>query len=246
MYIVTGASAGIGHAIAVVLGRRGSQVLAVARSSEPLSQLATKFPTIQSVVADLSTDQGIEACAAAINGASPVKGIVHSAGSLIPLEDYPSIQADALTRHFRIHVAAPVQLYQRIAARSEVQRMLFIDSYSATTPRREWGAYSIIKSAAQMAARVADQELKNTLSIRVFPGAVRTQIFDAIMASETDTREVFSQMQARGELAQPLEVAEFLTSILVDTTDDILGSIESWDYNDPSHRSLIDRLGQRD
>ena len=56
--IITGASQGIGRALAVEAARRGARVLAVARSGDQLAELADQIRrergTVQTVVADIS------------------------------------------------------------------------------------------------------------------------------------------------------------------------------------------------
>jgi len=134
-----------------------------------------------------------------------------------------------------LHVAAQILLYQRIAQRTSVARMFFIDSYSASQPRDGWAAYSIVKSAAQMAARCASQELEDTTVVRVLPGAVQTRVVDTIRASGTKTGELFEEMLKSGKVAQPAAVASFIVSLLVDASDETLRSIEAWDYNNSEH-----------
>lgn len=88
--VVTGASSGLGRALAVQLAERGEFVVAVARTASSLEELAKSSTRITAVTADLSTDAGRAALAAAIND---VDILVNNAGfgasgkfSEIPLE----------------------------------------------------------------------------------------------------------------------------------------------------------------
>lgn len=247
MYIVTGASTGIGRAVAAAIASRKLCVLAVARSTEALESLAAQYqPWIKTVTADLATVDGITRVSAATSGEPAIAGVVHSAGSLVPLEPYHSIQPTELVEHFRLHVGAPLALYQAVASTHTIARMVFIDSYSAASPRHGWAAYSIVKAAAQMAAKCASQELSGTDTIRVFPGAVKTRLVDSVMSSNTETAKSFAGMLERGEFAEPPEVAEFITSLLVDATKDLLRASESWDYNSQADRERVSRLQSGD
>lgn len=239
-YIVTGASAGIGRAVATLLASRGSGVIAVARSWERLQSLAVQFPDrIAAVRADLSEDGGIEKVVAAMPNSGTVAGIVHSAGSLVPLQPYGRVNADELAAHFRIHVGAPIALANAIAERHAIKRMLFIDSYSASNAREGWAGYSIVKAAAQMSARCAAQELTGTVTIRVYPGAVKTQIVDAVLASETETAKTFAAMIERGECIEPQQAAKFIVGLIADAQDELLRSREAWDYNSAADRDAV-------
>lgn len=237
-FVVTGASSGIGRAVAADIAGRGHRVVAVARSQEPLDELASLHgPTIKAVVADVADETGIANVAQAVFDAPTIAGIVHSAASLVPLQPYADIDPSELVDHFSVHVAAPIALYQALAKEHSIERMLFIDSYSAATPRVGYPAYSIIKAAAQMAAQGAAAEVAPTRVIRIFPGAVNTAIVGAVLASNSPTRATFLEMLDRGEFAEPAEAAQFITSVLVDASDDLLETREAWDYNNPEDRA---------
>lgn len=243
IFIVTGATRGIGRAVAIALVSRGFRVVAVGRSVDLLSQLSdTCGPLLTSLRADLSTNEGIQQVAVCISSEKEIEGIVHSAGSLVPLEPYDKLDLDELVEHFRIHVGVPAALYKTVALDHDVKRMLFIDSYSASTARQGWAGYSIVKAAAQMAARCAAQELTKTRSIRVYPGAVNTQIVDAVLASDTETASTFARMLKNGEFAEPDEVAQFLVALLVDASDELLLSRKSFDYNNSADRKDVEFL----
>ena len=250
IYIVTGATRGIGRAIATALAERRFRVLAVGRSTELLDSLRESCgTTLTAVQADLSTDEGVQKIVDTIasepaTAPAVIDGIVHSAGSLVPLEPYVNIDLNELMEHFRIHVAAPMKLFQMISQSHSVNRMLFIDSYSASTARVGWSAYSIVKSAAQMAARCTAQELPSTRTIRAYPGAVKTQIVDAVLRSETETAAVFAAMIEKGEFAEPSDVAKFLVALLVDATDELLSSQDSFDYNNSADRENVEKLNR--
>ncbi|QDU86859.1 Benzil reductase ((S)-benzoin forming) [Pirellulimonas nuda] len=238
-FIVTGATQGIGRAVATALSARGRAVVAVGRSQERLASLQAQCgPRLTALGADLSTAAGVERVAACLPPAVEVAGIVHAAGSLVPLEPYERIDPDALAEHFRIHVGAPIALYQALSRDHAIRRMAFVDSYSASAVRIGWSAYSIVKAGAQMAARCAREELARTRSFRVFPGAVNTQIVATVLASQTETAAAFAGIIERGELAEPDEAAGFIVWLLLDAPDDLLSSRDAFDYNNPADRGL--------
>jgi len=239
-YIVTGATRGIGRAVALALVTRGFRVVAVGRSLDLLNSLSeTCGPLVTTVHADLATIAGIDQVEACIAMETDIDGIVHSAGSLVPLEPYDKIDSNELAEHFRIHVGAPIALFKSVSQNHFIKRMLFIDSYSASTARLGWGAYSIVKAAAQMAARCAAQELSETRTIRVYPGAVNTQIVGSVLASDTETAATFASMLKNGEFAEPDEVAKFLVALLVDASDELLCSRDAFDYNNSVDRADV-------
>ena len=108
--VVTGASSGIGRAIAVRFAAKGARVTAVARSREPLDELARSQPGITPVVADLMLDADR---AAVIDGAGPVDVLVNNAGIgwIGAVEEMPPEQVQKL---FSINVVALIDLTQRV------------------------------------------------------------------------------------------------------------------------------------
>ena len=223
---------GIGRAVAQELSRRGLDVIAVARSP-----IDIEGPV--NVSADLATKAGVDAVVAAAHGEGEIAGMLHGAASLIRVTPYEELNPERLTEHFAVHVAAPIALYRALAATNGVRRMAYIDSYSATTHRSGWSGYSIIKAAAQMAARAAADEAQGTAVIRVFPGAVDTRIVDEVLESSSPSADVYAAIRDKGELADPTDTARFIAGLLVDASDELLSSQETWDYNDPEDRSAV-------
>jgi short-subunit dehydrogenase len=78
--LVTGASSGIGAAIARDLAARGAKVVLTARRERELAEVAKSCPGAEIVVADLSQAGGVDAVWAAATAAGPVQVLVNNAG----------------------------------------------------------------------------------------------------------------------------------------------------------------------
>lgn len=77
--VLTGASGGLGQALAEQLSRRGARLLLVARSTEQLSALATRLKQT-AVAADLATEAGrqrLQECVQALS--TPLTGLINNA-----------------------------------------------------------------------------------------------------------------------------------------------------------------------
>jgi len=233
LFLITGASSGIGRAAARSLAYRKQKVIAVGRNTDRLNSLVNEHPEfIQSVVADFSSDSGIEALSKELQYLKNLYGVVHAAGSAVPLSDYHCLDNNELAHHFFVHVAAPIALNNALSEKLKGARVMYIDSYSASTLRIGWAAYSIVKSAAQMAARLAAVEMSESKVIRVFPGGVRTPLIETVIASdaENETVEAFRKIDIEGQLVEPDVVGEYLADILLLATDEELNARESWDF----------------
>ncbi len=80
--LVTGASSGIGHEMAVQLATSGVHVIAVARRGDRLEQLAAQFKGVEVLVADLTTVDGLARVESRIadTSAKPIDLVVNNAG----------------------------------------------------------------------------------------------------------------------------------------------------------------------
>ena len=241
MFIVTGASSGIGQATSRVLASRGFQVIAVGRNLDSLHSLKDEYPEeVQVVQADISTSPGIDAILDATNSITTVHGIVHAAGSSVPLAAYQNLsrKRNELELHFSVHVTAPITLNNVLASKLSGGRILYIDSNSANSLRIGWAGYSIVKAAAQMAARSAAAELKDSTVIRLFPGGVKTPLIETVLAStdQSEAAHTFRKLDCEGKLSKPEAVGVYIVNLLVDASTSILASREYWEFEKHNDR----------
>ena len=235
-YVVTGASSGIGAAAAASLARRGHHVIAVARNASRLECLRKEYKDlVHNIVADLTETHGQRTVADHVRSIGPIDGIIHSAGAQVPLKNYEDLDVERLLSDMKSHVAAPIQLNNVLRESIKGGRILFIDSYSASSPRVGWAGYSIIKAAAQMAARSAAAEIRDATTIRVFPGAVRTPLIETILATNhtSPVVEMFRDLDATDKFSDALSIGEFITNILTTATDEQLSARDFWDFTSP-------------
>ena len=174
--VVTGASSGIGRASAVRFAAKGARVTAVARSREPLDELAGAHPRITPVVADLAV---ASERAAVVAAAGPVDALVNNAGIgwLGSVEDMPCEQVQKL---FSINVLALIDLTQRVLPgmldrrRGHIVNVASVASWVSIPPLT---VYSATKFAVQgfsdgLRREVAGRGVKVTT---VNPGPVATR-----------------------------------------------------------------------
>jgi short-subunit dehydrogenase len=108
--LVTGASSGIGAAFAHRLAADGYDLIAVGRRSERLEELAASLASVQvqTVVADLSTDDGVDAVAE-LCASSPLALLVNNAGvaHYMPMAE---LSAELARELVHVKVVAPSML----------------------------------------------------------------------------------------------------------------------------------------
>jgi short-subunit dehydrogenase len=179
--LITGASSGIGEAFARRYARDGYDCILVGRNAAKLDELVGELNQLhvscEALVADLSTDEGIEATAQRAVGCDAVvlnAGITH-AGSI------GKTPPDELAGLMRL-LALGVMRVAEVAVPSMVERkrgdVIIVSSVAAFTPMRKSSAYAAAKSFVTAYGRSAHLELKSK-GVRVCvlaPGYVQTEL----------------------------------------------------------------------
>lgn len=180
--IVTGASSGIGRALALRAAKAGYGVLAVARRAERLAELARSAHgtagAVETLALDLRTPRAAERIVeAALRTFGRIDVVVNNAGAVAagPIAD----QSDAALREqFDVHVLVPLALVREAlgALRATRGHVFFIGSGVARVPVCGLGAYPSAKAAIRNASRIARAELRpHGIAVTyVDPGAVDT------------------------------------------------------------------------
>jgi len=180
--IVTGASAGIGRAVALAASRAGYGTTLVARRRELLNTLAQEIAaqaglceTLALDVCDPRAPQLITA--AALRRFGRIDVVVNNAG--IAAQGTLAEQSDtAVEQQFRTHVFAPLRLVREAlpALRESQGQILFFGSAVASVPTPGLGAYPGAKAAIRAIATQYRRELqRDGIAVTyVDPGAVNT------------------------------------------------------------------------
>lgn len=187
-HVVTGASRGIGRALAVALARRASpedRIFAVARDRARLATLAAEAPPCVPVVADLSTVAAARASGEDLaRRLSPGAVLVHGAGI------WPSRRelAEGLELAFATNCLAPLALQAPFLEAGALARVMVISAGllvkgrfdGARTPTGEdfsaLRTYATTKLAGAAAMRDAARAHPDVDFLVVHPGVVRTDL----------------------------------------------------------------------
>lgn len=113
--VITGASSGIGREYARRLASQGTGIIAIGRRPERLRELVTEFPevSVQTVVADLSTQDGIRQVTAAVSD-QRVTLLVNNAG-LAHYKAFIELPVEQASEIVGVKVLAPTLLSRAIA-----------------------------------------------------------------------------------------------------------------------------------
>lgn len=224
--LVTGASAGIGLAIATGLARAGAAVTIVGRDAVRLDEAAAQIRVasgrtdVGAVVADPGTAEG---CAAIIAACPEVDILINNVG-IYGARPFFDIDDDAWLEIYQVNVMSGVRLSRHYAKGMQARgwgRIQFISSESALNIPAEMVHYGVSKAALQGVSRGLAKVLAGSgVTVNtILPGPTRTAGAEAMMADLAAKRGIdASQMEGvflaenrpsslLGRFATPEEVA---------------------------------------
>lgn len=223
--LVTGASAGIGKAIAISCAKMGANVFITARNEKRLNDTLSEMPEKhRAVKADLTICDDVEALIAKL---PQLDGVVHCAGvgSRVPCK---LISEESITSIMKPNFDAPVLLQSALLKNKKINKsasITFIASRAANAPSIGNAVYSASKGAILSYAKCLALELASRL-IRVnciCPGMVWTDLILKDGLSEEELRKV-EQTYPLKRFGRTDDVANLAIYLLSDASSWMTGS----------------------
>jgi len=186
--IITGASRGLGLALARALARRGWALVLDGRGTADLERVARELGSVTEVVAlpgDVSDDWHRGALVEAAGDGIDL--LVNNASVLGPspqpaLTQYP---LDELERVYRINVLAPLALAQLVVPRlPDGGCIINVTSDAAVEPYEGWGGYGSSKAALEQLSAILAAEQPGLRVYAADPGDMRTQLHQEAFPGE--------------------------------------------------------------
>ena len=212
--LVTGASRGIGRAVALGLSREGAHVVLLARTTggreEVDDEIREAGGTATLVTLDLRKPDKVDALGPTLYQRwGKLDILVANAGVLGPISPLPHITADAWNEVIDINLTANWRLIRSLdplLRRADAARAVFVSSGAATGKNAYWGPYAVSKAGLEALVKTYAHEVASTaIKVNILnPGPVRTTM---------------RQRAFPGENPETLPAPEALVPLFLDLVD---------------------------
>lgn len=212
--LVTGASRGIGRAVAIGLAREGAHVVLLARTTGGLEEVDDEIRdaggTATLVTLDLRKPDKVDALGPTLYQRwGKLDILVANAGVLGPISPLPHITADAWNEVIDVNLTANWRLIRSLdplLRRAEAARAVFVSSGAATGKNAYWGPYAVSKAGLEALVKTYAHEVASTaIKVNILnPGPVRTTM---------------RQRAFPGENPETLPAPEALVPLFLDLVD---------------------------
>ncbi|HET6159847.1 MAG TPA: SDR family NAD(P)-dependent oxidoreductase [Dongiaceae bacterium] len=185
--LVTGASRGIGRAVAKRYAQEGADLILTARTVGALEELDDEIRAINGktsllVPMDLRNFDTIDQLGAGLyERYGKLDVLVGNAGVLGQMSPLTHIEPKAWQEVIDVNLTANWRLIRSLdplLRQSEAGRAIFVSSGVAQGPRAYWGTYAISKAAIEMLVGIyAKENLQSTIRANLIdPGRIRTRM----------------------------------------------------------------------
>ncbi len=188
--LITGASRGLGLALATALARTGWDLVLTARDGDALVAARATLPAggrVDLLAGDVADPVHRAAIAAHVAGLGGLDALVNNAGALgpSPLPALTGLEASDLAAILATNVVAPIALVGALAPHLRPgARVVNLTSDAAVEAYPGWGAYGASKAALAQASKVLAKERPEWRVYAVDPGDMRTAMHQAAFPGE--------------------------------------------------------------
>jgi NAD(P)-dependent dehydrogenase (short-subunit alcohol dehydrogenase family) len=226
--LVTGASSGIGRAIAIECSKMGAAVILSARNEERLKNTLSLMDNPHQhciILADLNNEEERKIF---INNVTLINGLVHCAGITKTLP-FPFIDIDVLTSVMNVNFTAPVLITAELIKKKKIAKnssVVFVSSIGGVLCADPGNSiYSASKGAINgivknMAVELASKRIRVNC---VNPGLIKTNLLDSYTVTEEQFNEKIKEYPLK-RYGKPEEVAYAVIYLLSDASNFTTGS----------------------
>ncbi|OAQ59912.1 NAD(P)-binding domain-containing protein [Pochonia chlamydosporia 170] len=236
VFIITGASKGLGAAITRYLLSQSHKVVLAARSAEPLEGFKTAHPgQVEYVAGDMtSSEMPDKLTSLAVKSFGKIDGLVVNHGLLVSSR-LEKTSIDTFKNLYDVNVFSCLAMVQ--AALGELRKtkgcVVWISSGAALKPYAGWSAYGSSKAVLNSLSSNLAFEDKDITSITVAPGRVDTDMQVQIRSSGQESMDkaqwdTFQDAFEQGKLLKPEQPGNVIAKFVANPQRDLSGQNLNW------------------
>ena len=208
--LITGATSGIGQAMALALAEAGYEVYAIGRSEVALEQLRAARPGITPIAVDVTDREALEAVVTGLR----IDVLINNAGVMPPLGNFAEMKISDIDATLEVNLSAAIILTRLVVPQMcarEAGHILFTGSSAAHAPFPNIAVYSAAKAALSgfAASLRADLSPYGIRVTEIVPGRVETQLYKDVLDPAAR-----AAMYAGNVAVQPDDVARMVVALL--------------------------------
>jgi NAD(P)-dependent dehydrogenase (short-subunit alcohol dehydrogenase family) len=225
--LVTGASSGIGRAIAVLCAQQGATIIMTARNKERLSETLHLLPkgNHHYIITDLTSEIELKEL---VEQLPVLDGIILNAG-MVKLVPVQFIKKDDLDYMFKLTLYSSIMLIQQLLKSKKIKSeasICFISSAASQKITIGNSVYSASKGALNSFAKSLALELapKQIRVNAILPGMISTGILGSGVVSE-EQLQIHLKNYPLGRFGTPEDVAGLTVYLMADVSKWMTGSL---------------------
>jgi NAD(P)-dependent dehydrogenase (short-subunit alcohol dehydrogenase family) len=234
LVLVTGATRGIGLAIAQALASRGASVVITGRKSETLAPAIEQLRKIRQDASGIVCHQGdaaaIDGLFAQLDASGPqLDGVIVNAATNPVMGPLAQVNRDAWNKIIEVNLTGALLTAQAAVKRMQPRKrgsIVFMASVAGLEPMPGLGAYSVSKSGVLGLMRALARELGPD-GIRVnaiAPGLIETRFAAALFQDQSAYTQIISKVPL-GRHGQPEDIAGAAVFLVSDAASYVTGQV---------------------
>jgi short-subunit dehydrogenase len=196
--LITGASSGIGRALAFELAAPGTELILTGRRSDALADVAigvdARGAEVETHVLELSSAEDVRAFGEKIASHDSGLDVVINNAAVIRLGPLATSDVTDLDCHYRVNVKAPVLLVKTLLPRVSERRgqLVFINSAAGLVAHKGAAFYAATKHALKAVADSLREEVSEAgvTVLSAFPTRTNTPMQQRVLKMEGDTADL--------------------------------------------------------
>ena len=187
-HVLTGATSGIGAALARALVERGDRLVLLARNEATAAALTAGFPQEQVLLADLADPGTLNGLGRQVDG--PVDSLLHVAG-VVELGPVSRLRLHEWEEQLTVNLTSPAVLTREFIPHLRASRgiVVFVNSSAGLTANAEWSAYAASKFGLRaLADALRAEEMEHGVRVTtIYPSRTATPMQEKVHEQEGRT-----------------------------------------------------------